>query len=670
MPVFRPHLSRSLLVTALACALSSQTAIAAEANDDSVFVLGKLEVFGNRELPVETHAEIMSAEKIELLHRQTLATALSTLPGVTLNGVAGRNELGVYVRGFDLRQVPLFIDGIPVYVPYDGYVDLGRFTTFDVGQVNVAKGFSSVLYGPNALGGAINVVSRRPQRAFEADVTAEGFSGDGYRFSTNLGGKTARWYGQLGASVIEQDYYELSDDFKPVGPTEDGGHRENSYRTDRKLSAKVGYTPTDSDEYALGFSIQEGEKGTPPYAGTDPSVRARYWRWPQWDKTSVYFISSTALGAESYVKPRFFYDTFQNQLYAYDNATYTTQRLGSSFQSIYDDYTYGGSLEFGTTLLTKQTLKFAGHYKEDVHREHNVGSPETHFRDRTWSLAVEDTLKASSLFTLVGGLSYEGRESLEAQNLVGNVVTDFPGNKNDTVNPQLGLFYTPSANTTLEASIARKSRFPTVKDRYSYRLGQAIPNPALEPESALHYEIAYRGRPHEHLTLQASLFLAQIDDTIQRVDRVAFAANGSPLFQLQNVGESEHRGIELGGDYSPFAWLRGGASYTYLKRENKTNPMIRLIDTPEHKVFAFVEVKPLAALSVTTSYEYNSSRFSTSTGIEAGSYSLMNLTATYTLPHGFSVGAGVNNLFDRNYQLTEGYPEEGRNAFVNLTYRY
>lgn len=63
------------------------------------------------------------------LQRLNVATALNLLPGITLGNIGPRNEAVVYLRGFDLRQVPVFIDGIPVYVPYDGYVDLARFTT-------------------------------------------------------------------------------------------------------------------------------------------------------------------------------------------------------------------------------------------------------------------------------------------------------------------------------------------------------------------------------------------------------------------------------------------------------------------------------------------------------------------------------------------------------------
>lgn len=70
-----------------------------------------------------------------------VSKALNLLPGVTLTASGPRNESMVSVRGFDLRQVPVYMDGIPVYVPYDGYVDLARFTTFDLAAVDVSKDF-------------------------------------------------------------------------------------------------------------------------------------------------------------------------------------------------------------------------------------------------------------------------------------------------------------------------------------------------------------------------------------------------------------------------------------------------------------------------------------------------------------------------------------------------
>ena len=74
-----------------------------------------------------------------------------------------------------------FIDGIPVYVPYDGYVDFNRFSTADLSTIQVSKGFSSVAYGPNTLGGAINLVSRKPVAALEGDVSVGFTEGAGQR---------------------------------------------------------------------------------------------------------------------------------------------------------------------------------------------------------------------------------------------------------------------------------------------------------------------------------------------------------------------------------------------------------------------------------------------------------------------------------------------------------
>ncbi|GAB3973449.1 hypothetical protein GCM10028806_27310 [Spirosoma terrae] len=121
----------------------------ASADSARVFSLGEVTVLGRRGVDSTNTA---FSRQIEAFNRLDVGRALNVLPGVTLSSVGARNETMVYVRGFDLRQVPVFIDGIPVYVPYDGYVDLGRFTTFDLAEVNVAKGFSSVTYGPNTLG--------------------------------------------------------------------------------------------------------------------------------------------------------------------------------------------------------------------------------------------------------------------------------------------------------------------------------------------------------------------------------------------------------------------------------------------------------------------------------------------------------------------------------------
>jgi iron complex outermembrane receptor protein len=109
-----------------------------------------------------------------------VAKAADLLPGVSIQHIANnRNEAGLMVRGFSTRgQVPFYLDGVPVYVPYDGYVDFKRFQTSDISEVEVSRGYTSSLLGPNALGGSINLVTKTPIEKYEGDATIGAGSGD------------------------------------------------------------------------------------------------------------------------------------------------------------------------------------------------------------------------------------------------------------------------------------------------------------------------------------------------------------------------------------------------------------------------------------------------------------------------------------------------------------
>ncbi|MEF9957792.1 MAG: TonB-dependent receptor plug domain-containing protein, partial [Acinetobacter sp.] len=225
-----------------------------------IFQLGAIRITAEQN-QFDQVASKIDDQKMQQFNRKNIGDALNLLSGVT-SSKNSRNEQMIYVRGFDARQVPLFIDGIPVYVPYDGYVDFNRFTTADLAEIQVAKGFSSIQYGANTLGGAINLVSRKPQRAFEGDVRLGGGEGQERSAAINLGSKQENWYIQTAASYLERDGFKLSSDFQATA-TEDGGLRNNSQSKDSKYSLKIGFTPNPTDEYALSYIKQDGEKGNP-----------------------------------------------------------------------------------------------------------------------------------------------------------------------------------------------------------------------------------------------------------------------------------------------------------------------------------------------------------------------------------------------------------------------
>lgn len=631
--------------------------------DQGAFTLGEVEVIEQTDGSPNISVQRITEETMRKFDANTVSAAANLVPGVTLSKVGARNEAMVYVRGLDAKHVPLYLDGIPIYVPYDGYPDLGRFNTFDLANITISKGFSSVLYGPNTMGGAINLITKRPAKEFEAS-SGLGVASNMWHSYVNLGTNQGLWYLQTSYSHMDIDSYPLSGGFDD-SPTENGGSRENSYSEDTKGSIKVGLTPNTTDEYALTYINQHGKKGTPPYAGTEPSVVPRYWRWPYWDKESVYFNSETWVLKDNYIKTRLYYDSFENSLYAYDDDTYSTMNKKSSFKSAYDDHTLGGSIELGTFALPNQELKAAFHYKSDYHSEQAPETPDVEMKEDIYSVGLEDTIHFNDAFYVIAGVSYDYVDTKYADNLVSGVIEDFPTSDSDAINPQLGLFYKVSPQGLAHASIAMKSRMPSIKDKFSYKLGKALPNPDLDPERSVNYELGYK-HTLDWLTVEGNLFWNDIEDYILLKTIPNPSNPATTIDQNQNIGEVDIYGVELGVTADLLECLTVGTNYTYLEYENHTNDD-ELLNTPSHKVFIYVEYRPWDRLAFLADMEHNSDRFSSTDGIRvAEGYTIFGIKATYEFLEKKYIEAGMNNVFDRDYAIEEGYPEPGQTWFANL----
>jgi len=660
----------SLLITINGLMLSAS----AQTNDTSkhVFRLGQVTITGTKD---SLRSNKLNSNTIDLYNRMDVSHALSLLPGITLTSIGPRNESAVNVRGFDIHQVPIYLDGVPLYVPYDGYVDLARFNTFNLSEIDVAKGYSSVLYGPNAEGGAINLVTRKPVNPFEINAVT-GWLNGGYRLNTNIGSNLGKFYYQFSASELDRNYFPLSASYVPT-PNQGAGNRGNSYSTDLGISGKIGYMPSDNQEYAIGYSYQHGTKGTPVYAGDDPLnslfKSPRYWKWPFWDTQGIYFLSNNKINSTNVIKTRWYYNQFDNETDSYDNATYTTITRPYAFKSVYNDYTLGTSIAFENTDIQNNNFSVAGHYKQDMHREHDIigGEPDIRDGDNNFDIGAEDTYHFTSALKVNAGVAFMDRQSIYTQQYQNNTISDLPGNNNSAWNAQGLIQYDFNSNNSLTASVARKTRFATIKDRYSYKLGTAIPNPNLKAEDALNYDLTYRTLIISKLSIEASGYYSNIGNSIQTVNDVQYnAATSTYLSQTQNVGKAEYYGAELAVGYAVTSQLQVNANYACIVRNNLSAPQIFFTDVPKNKIFASVEYKPLKNLYLLGSEEYDSQRYSTSYGTVSGAFYLTNVKAHLSLVKGFSVEGGVNNMFDRNYTLVEGYPEEGRNYFANLIYNY
>ena len=720
------------------------------------FTLGQLDMIGGSSI---------TNEAMYTFNKNALGQAVNILPGVTwlstgapsINSSGSRNEGDIFVRGFNRFQVPLSIDGVRVYLPADNRIDMNRFLTPDLAEVQVAKGYVSVLNGPGGMGGAINMVSRKPTKEYEFDARVGSvFDGDlgsmgqwsayGYTGTRQKG-----YYAQVSGTIIDQDHFDMSSDFTPAGPGtigfnngiaqgflyEDGGNRDRSDFKDWRINAKVGITPNATDEYSINYTTQHGAKNSPlhthrqivqgyfnPGHPVSNSNTVRYWTWPDWDTSSLSWMSKTQLGEKSYIKSNAYYNTFENTVSFFTNSTYTNQPVDSP----YADRSVGGFVEMGTDLIPMNTLKGAIHYREDTHTEHNINYTyvpiftvaKAGFRRRSeegWSFAVENTFHATRDLDIVAGVSYDMNEVLENKQNGVEVAGAKPSV--DAWNWQAAAIYRYSRTGTVHGDISSRARFPTLFERYSTRFDNKTPDPNVPPERATNYEVGVSETLFPGLHVSSAVFYSDIEDSIQNTFT---AANGmNSIVGIKPDGY--YYGAEVSADWEATRTLRVGGNYTYIDRDldfaaaaaaissDPSDPVrnavavTKMEGLPKHTAFLYLAWKATDKLTLTPSLELASNRvalvtscastlvasgganpasFSAANGncdksssgalkpsyVNIGDYALLNIRADYNVTENFSAAIGVTNLLDQNYSLAEGFPEPGRQFYATARVRF
>ena len=662
-------------------------------DETGAFELGKITIAGLGRDGKSSDAvsqTVVNADEIRNSNRDTLDDALRTVPGVEVSNSGGsRNERLIFVRGFDRWQVPLYIDGVRIYLPADNRLDYGRFLTPDLAEIQIQKGYVPVLSGPGGMGGAINLVTRTPTKALEGELQTGlevGNTGKlaSYKTYGSIGTRQDLFYLQASGSMRKSDGWFLPRDFD-ANLVEDGGRRDFSDVRDWRGNLKVGITPNATDEYVVSYTRQAGEKGA-PYAvnqavrGLTPTANygigttyQRDWTWPRWDIGTLSFNSHTEIGEASYLETKAFYNTFDNLLSAYDDSTFSTQTQPRSFDSYYDDYAYGFSAEAGTELIDRNSLKAAIHYRRDSHKEWQHSRPDASSFvepkqqqiEDTWSVAVEDTFHLTDALDLVAGVSYDRNKLKKAEDYASNAIFSYPLGGSDAFNWQTAAIWRPSEVSELHASVSSRTRFPNMFERFSTRFGTAVPNPDLKPERAINFEIGAATELTDDLRVSGAVFYSDVKDAIQSI------GIGNALVQNQNIGDGQYYGIEAKAEWDVLDQLTLGGNYTYLKRDitDPVRPNLRSVGVPEHLLYVYGTWTPTEKLSMTGSLEASSSRWSDNpaqTGyIKTTGFVLANVNLEYKFTEQYSANFGVRNIFDRNYELVTGFPEAGRTFYLN-----
>ena len=721
-------------------AAAPQAVDQAEINQNSnnnIFRLGEIAVSVVDDTTQVGSRTTVTAEEISAYtDSNTLEKALNLLPSVTETQVGRRNEKSVSIRGFEMRQIAVMVDGVQSAMPYDYYPDLQTYTTGSLSEIQVSKGLSSVLAGPNTMGGIINMVTKRPEKEIEGNLTVTakfGNSGayNGILTSGNVGTNQGNWYLQAGATYNDINRWSVSDNYSPVQNTgnhffqagkdyyfplvnENGGFRDGSSSQAEAANIKLGFTPNETDEYVIAYNYSNMEYDIPVYAGqsytsmagsrpTDDEKLAYqltkpfYRSYPYYKKQTIYSLTNTALGDTGYVKTRLFYDTFKNRMDSLEfaDATLTTMRNESGFPSLFNDYDFGGSVETGADLFKDNTTKIAFHYRKDVHRSKELGDDDwSRVADDTYSVALENTWHANEKTDVIVGASYDWLRV----DTVKNAGIDDYAVEDDSFNPMAAVRYHYSDEGTVYAGVAQKSRFATQKSRFGTRTGNGtgIPNPDLKAEKAVNYEIGISDTVG-NVTFDAAAFYTDVRDTNLEVVVPSAECDSGFCYQTQNFGKSRVYGLELASVIRMTDSFDLGLAYTYMEKELRSSIAkaedLKPTNVPKHKLTVYGDWRVAEGLNIIPKVEAYSSRYSTlggnnmvngavrtsgkpGTGIDMrdgtkiGGFATAGLKVKYQPFDALEISAGVDNIFDKNYQLAEGYPEEGRNYFLTLTTKF
>jgi iron complex outermembrane receptor protein len=669
-----------------------------------------------------------------------IAKAFDYLPGVEIEHIAPRNEAGIRVRGFTTRgQVPFYVDGIPISVPYDGYVDFNRFLTSDLADLEVTKGYSSPLLGPNAMGGTINLVTNEPVKKFEGEALIGTGSGDALLSSLRLGTRWEHFFVQGSLDWLQQTFIPLSGNFQVNQYTHlpdiiMTDHLNHSATQDARYSGRFGWTPREGDEYVVSIINQKGDKGVPLYQGPNAAANfGRFWTWPYWDMNSYYFHSSTQLGELSSINFRAFYNQFKNDIDMFSNDTYKTMTTPNAEHSAYNEHTDGASTQFMTRLLSRNVIGGSLFFKDDSHREQGIYPGRSPFpliepwlldRDQQFSLGLQDVITITSHLQATVGFSADHFNGMQGEAYNSSLTSFLPftciaSPANTSVagctlhawnyNPQASLSYQVGKSGNLFVTFADRGRFPMLKDIYSASLGSGLPNPDLKPEHSRNWNIGYSHTFSLRTVAQFELFRSDLRDAIESVSVTdpgnpnAIPSPNAPSTALcptsttglcsqdVNVGKEVHEGIEFKIRSTIFSRLSLDASYSYLNRninyDFTDNPTVNQIHTTivilptlpknkvvgtaayrfPHQVIGMISARYEGGLTLQdTTYASSSPRF-----LPFGeAFATMDLGATVPIYRRLTVQTGLKNVFDRNYFYVAGYPEEGRNWYLNMRYQF
>ena len=578
---------------------------------DEVVVTGTRNAVDVRHLPMTV--TVINREKLTEQHQASvLPTVMQEVPGLFVTsrsmmgyGVSTGAAGGINLRGITggAGQLMVLIDGHPQYQGIYGHPISDSYQTLMAERVEVLRGPASVLYGSNAMGGVMNIVTRHP--VGHDGITTNVTLGAGSYGTVQTEATNQVRSGKFSSTVSAQ--YNRTDNHRPrMGFEQYGGYVKLGYDLNDHWNTYVDADIThfnasypgavtsplyDADQWITRGVVSAAVENHYGKTNGALSVYSNFGRHKIDDgtadptkPTARYFRSKDALTGVSWYQSA--------QLFEGNRLT-----VGVDYMHIYGN-AYYTSKETGAVLDTpnKQSGKS---YRNEI-------AGYVDFRQNLFDWLTVDVGARVDHHSITG--------------------TEFV--------PQGGVVVRPVKTGEIKAMASKGFRNPTMREMYLYPPS----NTELEPERLWNYELSWRHRKY-NLTYGINVFYIKGDNMIQTVNR-----------KNVNTGEIENWGIEFEGKYPIDRHFNVAYNHSYLHMKNK------IVAAPEQVYYLGVDYrngKWFATLGLQHVEDLYTEVGANETTEE---FWLLNASVTYALTHNISLWAGGENLLAQKYEINLGYP--------------
>lgn len=600
---------------------------------------------------------ILTQQDFKQRGETTLVDALTSVPGlgVVQSGGPG-GQASVFIRGTNSEDVLVLLNGVPVNDPSDanGAFNFGDYTLSDVERIEVIRGAMSGLYGSNAIGGVINIITIKGEGAPKASVTLGGGYPAQGQASATISGSSGKFDYALSGAIDEEAGFDYTAKRLSVY-----ANHQDSFRS--KLgSVNLGYSPDDTTRIYLNLRAQQVDNGFPNLG------------FPVFDDPNEYDHNANYFGKLGVTKELFngalttdlFIARLENNL-QFNNLFDAADPNGAAAHDVYRGYRTDAQWNNTVHLpnrgnVTDASLTFGIEYSNDTSNEavneSNFGFPfvET-VHSSQHAIAGHAGLQGNLFNRLI--LSAAVRD--DAVSSFGNAFTGRVG----------GVLLVPEADMRIKASFGTGFLAPSLFELYGVSNFGYVGNPKLRAEYSSggevgpQFDIPAFGQV-DYLSISASYFQTAIRDLI----------TSTPDFSSeQNIGRANTSGVETEVVWTPTDWLKADLNYTYTRAVNAESGS-ELLRRPQNAGSATVTITPVAGFSIVPQVQYigrfvdflyDNNGFPIGNG-RAAPGTIVNLSANYRLSDKFTVFANGKNILNSNFEPANGLQIAGASVLVGI----